>query len=89
MITYYARRVAEYERVYGSPRWQDDLEQICARIRAVFAGRRVLEVACGPGDGSSTPRFSSRFDARDMVPMTILLAAHAPRARAREQLPAR
>ncbi|HEY7040775.1 MAG TPA: class I SAM-dependent methyltransferase [Methylomirabilota bacterium] len=49
MITYYARRAAEYERVYGSPRWQDDLEQIRARIRAVFAGRRVFEVACGTG----------------------------------------
>ena len=49
MITYYARRAAEYERVYGSPRWQDDLEQIRARIRAAFAGRRVFEVACGTG----------------------------------------
>ena len=49
MITYYARRAAEYERVYGSPRWQEDLEQIRERIRATFAGRRVFEVACGTG----------------------------------------
>jgi hypothetical protein len=25
MIAYYAQRAAEYERVYESPRWQDDL----------------------------------------------------------------
>ena len=46
---YYARRAAEYERVYGSPRWQEDLEQIRERIRACFTGRRVFEVACGTG----------------------------------------
>ena len=49
MITYYAHRAAEYERVYGSPRWQDDLAQIREQIRAAFAGRRVFEVACGTG----------------------------------------
>jgi len=49
MITYYAHRAAEYERVYTIPRWQEDLEHIRARIRAVFTGRRVFEVACGTG----------------------------------------
>jgi SAM-dependent methyltransferase len=49
MITYYARRAAEYERVYASPRWQEDLPPIRERIRAAFAGRRVFEVACGTG----------------------------------------
>ena len=49
MITYYARRAAEYERVYSSPRWQEDLAQIRERIRAAFAARRVFEVACGTG----------------------------------------
>lgn len=49
MVTYYAHRAAEYERVYTIPRWQDDLEQIRGQIRAVFAERRVFEVACGTG----------------------------------------
>jgi SAM-dependent methyltransferase len=49
MIAYYAQRAAEYERVYQSPRWQDDLEQIRTRIRALFVGRRLFEVACGTG----------------------------------------
>src|SRR4030095_417988 len=49
MITYYAHRAAEYERVYTIPRWQEDLEHIRERIRTVFTGRRVFEVACGTG----------------------------------------
>ena len=36
MITYYARRAAEYERVYASPRWQEDLAPIRERIRAAM-----------------------------------------------------
>jgi len=49
MIAYYAQRAAEYERVYESPRWQDDLAWLRTRMPAFFAGRRVLEVACGTG----------------------------------------
>jgi demethylmenaquinone methyltransferase/2-methoxy-6-polyprenyl-1,4-benzoquinol methylase len=49
MIAYYAQRAAEYERVYEMPRWQDDLAWIRTRLPAFFAGRRVLEVACGTG----------------------------------------
>ena len=49
MIAYYARRAAEYERVYTSPRWQDDLAVLRPRVTDVFAGRRVFEIACGPG----------------------------------------
>ncbi|HKW91820.1 MAG TPA: class I SAM-dependent methyltransferase [Methylomirabilota bacterium] len=49
MITYYAQRAAEYERVYEGPRWQDDLARLKARIPGLFAGRRVYEAACGTG----------------------------------------
>jgi len=49
MISYYAQRAAEYERVYQSPRWQDDLAWIRARVSDFFAGRRVIELACGTG----------------------------------------
>ncbi len=49
MIAYYARRAAEYERVYTSPRWQDDLAMLRPRVTDFFAGRRVFEVACGTG----------------------------------------
>ena len=49
MIAYYAQRAAEYERTYAIPRWQDDLAWLRTRMPAFFAGRRVLEVACGTG----------------------------------------
>ena len=48
MTAYYARRAAEYERVYTSPRWQDDLAVLRPRV-TFFAGRRAFEIACGPG----------------------------------------
>ena len=34
MIAYYAQRAAEYERVYESARWQDDLAWIRTRMPA-------------------------------------------------------
>ena len=49
MTAYYARRAAEDERVYTSPRWQGDLAVLRPRVAEFFAGRRVFEVACGTG----------------------------------------
>ena len=46
---YYAARAAEYDRVYLKPERQADLRQIEVWLPAHFAGRRVLEVACGTG----------------------------------------
>lgn len=49
MQTYYARRAAEYERVYAKPERQGDLRALRGWLPDQFAGRRVLEVACGTG----------------------------------------
>ena len=49
MAAYYARRAAEYERVYAGPRWQDDLAVLHPRVAQFAAGRLVLEIACGTG----------------------------------------
>jgi demethylmenaquinone methyltransferase/2-methoxy-6-polyprenyl-1,4-benzoquinol methylase len=49
MAAYYARRAAEYERVYEKPERQAELRAIEAWLPGVFEGRRVLEVACGTG----------------------------------------
>ena len=46
---YYAQRAAEYERIYAKPERQHDLAAMRARISTLFAGRRVLEIACGTG----------------------------------------
>jgi len=47
--TYYAHRASEYEQVYEKAERQDELEWLRKRIPELFAGRAVLEVACGTG----------------------------------------
>jgi len=49
MQRYYAQRAAYYERVYDKPERQDDLRAMKAWLAAPFAGRCVLEIACGTG----------------------------------------
>ena len=46
---YYARRAAEYERIYAKPERQADLARLRKDIPALFTGERVLEIACGTG----------------------------------------
>ena len=49
MQDYYAARAREYDEVYRKPERQADLREIERWLPTVFAGRRVLEVACGTG----------------------------------------
>ena len=49
IAAYYARRAAEYERIYARPERQRDLAALRGRIDKLFSGRRVLELACGTG----------------------------------------
>lgn len=49
MRAYYARRAAEYERVYAKPERQADLRAMQAWLAGCFPGRHVLEIACGTG----------------------------------------
>lgn len=49
METYYARRAAEYEKIYEKPERQADLGRLRAELPALFKGERVLEIACGTG----------------------------------------
>ena len=49
LTTYYARRAAEYERIYAKPERQAELAVLRQRIPALLAGRDVLELACGTG----------------------------------------
>ena len=75
MRDYYARRAAEYERVYRKPERQADLRAIAAWLPQRFAGREVLEVACGTGWW--TPhgaRDAKAWLATDLNPETMALA---------------
>jgi len=49
MLDYYSRRVPEYEAVYAKPERQADLAELHHLVASRFAGRRVLELACGTG----------------------------------------
>lgn len=49
LAAYYARRAAEYERIYAKPERQADLASLRSRIAGLFSGRTVLEIACGTG----------------------------------------
>jgi SAM-dependent methyltransferase len=49
MQAYYARRATSYERIYHRPERQAELRVIEAGLPAAFAGRQVLEIACGTG----------------------------------------
>src|SRR5258706_12344660 len=46
---YYAKRASEYEQIYEKAERQDELEWLRRRIPELFAGRTVLEAACGTG----------------------------------------
>jgi ubiquinone/menaquinone biosynthesis C-methylase UbiE len=49
MEAYYAKRAAEYEKIFEKPERQSDLARMRLDIPALFAGERVLEIACGTG----------------------------------------
>lgn len=49
MREYYARRAQEYERIYARPERQVELRALEAALPRAFAGRTVLEIACGTG----------------------------------------
>jgi demethylmenaquinone methyltransferase/2-methoxy-6-polyprenyl-1,4-benzoquinol methylase len=75
MRAYYARRAAYYERVYFKPERQADLRAMEAWLPTAFAGRHVLEVACGTGWW--TPhgaRDAASWLATDINPETMAVA---------------
>lgn len=49
MVSYYAERASEYERIYQKPERQADLSRLRSFVESTFAGLDVFEVACGTG----------------------------------------
>ena len=75
MRDYYARRAATYERVYFKPERQTDLRAMEAAMAAPFAGRRVLEIACGTGWWTPhAARDAKAWLATDLNPETMDVA---------------
>jgi demethylmenaquinone methyltransferase/2-methoxy-6-polyprenyl-1,4-benzoquinol methylase len=75
MRRYYAQRASYYERVYFKPERQSDLRAMEAWLAPAFAGREVLEIACGTGWW--TPHGAQRaasWLATDLNPETMAVA---------------
>ena len=49
LVTYYAARAAEYEKLYEKLERQKDLVRLTAILQDIFRGKNVLEIACGTG----------------------------------------
>jgi demethylmenaquinone methyltransferase/2-methoxy-6-polyprenyl-1,4-benzoquinol methylase len=49
MVSYYAERAAEYERIYHKPERQADLRHLRIYVERMFANADVFELACGTG----------------------------------------
>jgi len=49
LISYYKDRAKEYEKIYARPERQGDLLKATQLLQPSFAGRQVLEIACGTG----------------------------------------
>lgn len=54
LVNYYAQRAQEYERIYDKPERQADLKKLRSLVGKTFAGKNVLEVACGTGYWTQT-----------------------------------
>jgi len=79
LLDYYARRASEYEAIYAKPERQADLGRLRELIPAQFAGRRVLEVACGTGYWTALIAQSAQaVVATDMAVQTMQIAQAKP-----------
>jgi ubiquinone/menaquinone biosynthesis C-methylase UbiE len=79
MRGYYAQRATYYERVYFKPERQADLRTIEAALPPLFAGRRVLELACGTGWWTPhAARDATLWLATDLEPDTMAVARAKP-----------
>jgi demethylmenaquinone methyltransferase/2-methoxy-6-polyprenyl-1,4-benzoquinol methylase len=75
MRAYYAQRAAYYERVYFKPERQTDLRAMEAWLPTLFAGREVLEIACGTGWWTAPgARDAAAWLATDLNPETMAVA---------------
>jgi demethylmenaquinone methyltransferase/2-methoxy-6-polyprenyl-1,4-benzoquinol methylase len=75
MLDYYRQRAASYERVYDKPERQADLQVMQRDLPGFFAGRSVLEVACGTGWWTAPgARHAKRWLATDLAPEPMALA---------------
>ena len=79
MREYYAARAPIYDEVYLRPERQADLNELRRRIAGWFAGRSVLEIACGTGWWTQfIAPAASRMTATDAVAEPLAFARLRP-----------
>jgi demethylmenaquinone methyltransferase/2-methoxy-6-polyprenyl-1,4-benzoquinol methylase len=72
---YYAQRAPEYDQIYRKPERQPDLRAMEAELPPLFAGRSVLEIACGTGYWTQfIAPVAQRVLAIDSAPQTMQIA---------------
>ncbi len=77
MQSYYAARASEYDRIYQKPERQADLQRLQQWLPPLFAGSRLLEIACGTGYWTQfIAPVASEVVALDASPETIAIAKH-------------
>ena len=79
MREYYAARAPVYDEVYRRPERQADLDELRRRVAEWFAGRSVLEVACGTGYWTQfIAPVAARMTATDAVAEPLAFARLRP-----------
>ncbi|WP_284616120.1 class I SAM-dependent methyltransferase [Aquabacterium humicola] len=79
LAAYYAKRAAEYEAIYAKPERQAELRALEAELPGFFAGRCVLEIACGTGWWTlHGARDAAHWLATDLNPETMAVARSKP-----------
>ena len=82
--SYYAKRAGEYERIYDKAERQDELAWLRERLPRLFAGRRVLEIACGTGYWTQyIAATAAHVTACDINEAVLEIAREKPLARGR------
>lgn len=72
---YYAARAGEYDEIYHRPDRQADLRALEQWLPPLFAGRQVLEIACGTGYWTEfLAPVAARLLALDCAPQTLEIA---------------
>ncbi len=82
MAGYYARRAEEYELIFQKPERQNDLRALRTFVVEAFAGRHVLEIACGTGYWTQVlARSAASVTAIDVNDEVLEIARAKPRVR--------
>src|SRR5512139_2371072 len=79
IVSYYAKRAAEYERIYDRPERREDLRRLRDFVERTFAGAHVFEVACGTGYWTEVAaRSSAAIVATDINEEVLAIARLKP-----------